>query len=78
MCSSRSSVAPDDYRGAGRGITLTKGNNMATIDETHKALVDKIHKLANSTNSGTVILQLAEAYAWVASPSQAHGGTAAK
>ncbi|HVV76326.1 MAG TPA: hypothetical protein VHC43_09850 [Mycobacteriales bacterium] len=58
---------------------------MATVDETHQALIDSIANLANAIAGDTssyghraeAIRNLAEAYAWAVSPSQSHGGSLA-
>jgi len=58
---------------------------MATVDEAHQALIDSIENLsralANDTSSyghrAEAIKDLAEAFAWVVSPSQSHGGSIA-
>jgi len=50
---------------------------VATRDETAQALLDSIHALAGgnvSESMSRVIGHLAEAYAWLMSPDQPHGG----
>ena len=49
---------------------------MATFEETAQALLDAIYGMAVGNGSSLRILRLAEAYAWVTSPSQPHGGSA--
>ena len=51
---------------------------MATQDETVQALLDRIALLASKTvnaDNSTVVLQLAEAYAWLQQPAQSHGSS---
>jgi len=47
---------------------------MATTAEAQQALVDAIEKAAKANTSGKVLLELAEAYAWVVTPNNSHGG----
>lgn len=46
---------------------------MATRAETEQVILDKIHELAANTSSPSVLLKIAEAYAWMAAPNNAHG-----
>jgi len=49
--------------------------SMATHDEVAQALLDRIEALVGNPNSSpSVILKLAESWAWLNSPSQPHGG----
>lgn len=43
--------------------------------EAHDELLKRIAAIAKNTTNATVLLKLAEAYAWVSSPNQPHGGT---
>ena len=43
-----------------------------------QALLKKIQSLAIQTNSANTTLLLAEAYAWVVTPNNSHGGSSAK
>lgn len=43
--------------------------------EAHAELLKKIVAMAQTTTNSTVLLKLAEAYAWVTFPNQSHGGT---
>lgn len=47
---------------------------MATSDEVREALLDKIEKLTKTATAPSRIVELAEAFAWVQSPNQPHGG----
>jgi hypothetical protein len=47
---------------------------MATQDQAREALLDRIVELAPRTSSTESLVTLAEAYAWVISPHQTHGG----
>lgn len=48
---------------------------MADQHEVADKLLDAIARAAETTNDATRLLKLAEAYAWVVSPSQSHGGS---
>lgn len=53
---------------------------MATRQETESQILDQMAKLvpdADNTATTLMILQLAEAWAWLHNPSQPHGGSAA-
>jgi hypothetical protein len=51
---------------------------MATQAEAIQALLDEIVEVRNASMStgpkATVLLRLAEAYAWISYPNQSHGG----
>jgi len=47
----------------------------AAIEDARIALLEAISRTARE-GSSNVVLRLAEAYAWVSDPSQAHGGSA--
>lgn len=49
---------------------------MATKDEAKQAILDEIVRTVNGPSA--YVLHLAEAYAWLNSPSQSHGGSSAK
>jgi hypothetical protein len=46
---------------------------MATHDEARQAIIDAIAKMAPKAATVKGVLTLAEAYAWVTVPGQAHG-----
>jgi hypothetical protein len=52
----------------------TKETTMATKDEVRETLLDQINDTAKETNHPTMLLKLAEAYAWVVVPNNSHGG----
>jgi len=47
---------------------------MATIQDAHKAIVEAIEARAKKAVSAEEVRNLAEAYAWLVHPDQAHGG----
>jgi hypothetical protein len=47
---------------------------MPTTDEVREALLDQIMKKAGEANAPN-LLWLAEAFAWLMSPTQSHGGS---
>ena len=53
---------------------------MASIEETQQILLDAIatnaSQMGASESASRVVLNLAEAHAWLQSPSQPHGGNA--
>lgn len=54
---------------------------MATIDEVQEAMLGEMHRIAENQRipdaaKARLLLQLAEALAWVRSPDQAHGRSA--
>jgi len=50
---------------------------MATHTEALEAIIDRIHNAATEGKPATVVLTLAEAYAWLSHPNQPHGGGSA-
>lgn len=46
----------------------------ATAEQARDALISAIAAQAAAAPNATTLLRLAEAYAWVVSPSQSHGG----
>lgn len=47
---------------------------MATLKEAEQAIIDAVADLAPQTGSPRHLRDMAEALAWLRSPSQAHGG----
>jgi hypothetical protein len=47
---------------------------MATYNEVVEKLLDTIFEEIDRPGHGTYLLNLAEAYAWLKNPGQAHGG----
>jgi hypothetical protein len=43
-------------------------------DQARDAILDRILELAKEEGKSHVVLNLAEAYAWLSSPGQSHGG----
>lgn len=60
----------------GFGGSPTKGIDMADTAEAAQALADAIAEMAPKINGTRGLLELAEALAWIRSPSQSHGGGA--
>jgi hypothetical protein len=48
---------------------------MATKEETREALYDRIAELAPKVSTPKGVNELAEAFAWLTSPAQPHGGS---
>jgi hypothetical protein len=48
---------------------------MTTLDEAQKVILDRIVQLGPHVLTSDGVLRLAEAYAWVVSPAQPHGGS---
>jgi hypothetical protein len=55
---------------------------MATVDEVQDALLSEMHRIADNqripdASKARLLLQLAEAHAWLRAPDQPHGRSAA-
>jgi hypothetical protein len=50
-----------------------RGDAVASVDDVRQALLDEIAKRVKEDQTALGLLLLAEAYAWVLHPDQAHG-----
>lgn len=57
----------------GETPTTEKGGTVASADDVRQALLDEIERKLKEDQTALGLLLLAEAYAWVLHPDQAHG-----